>query len=301
MRTRFPIAAALLAVAVAACGGGGGGVTPSSTKTTPNNAQGTARGTASIFIPARTATASTKRMPSWVSPSTQSVTIQITRESDRVQTFFTAVTTPGSTLCASVTGGVQCQIPFGAPPGVDDIQIYAMDGPDPGTALELASYVKNGVTFTAQADNSMTFTLGGIFASFPLTMPAPAFTAGTPSDYTIAFTAADIDGNAITGPLDAPFCVVVVNGGSGSAFTLKTPAAGAAGISSVPCVIPSNTTAGATQPTTQAGLGILDGSQVSSIVVHYDGTAGATGALYVGTQSFDTRAMIGMYWQSVTL
>ena len=287
---RSALVAALLAASLAACGGGGTTPAPASTSAGTSAA---ARGTASIFIPARTTASSTRRTPLWVSPSTKSVTIQITRESDHNSTYFTAVTTPTAPNCAAATGGTVCQIPFGAPPGVDDVSIYAWDFADPGPAAPLASYAHNAVTFTAGADNSMTFTLGGIIGA-PMSFAAPpTFTAGQPADFTVPLALKDRDGNAIAGPLDAPLCVVLVNAAGQNHFTVTAPAANGAGISGVGCVVPPGT--GKTTPPTQPGLGVLDTSLAGSVTIHYDGTAGSNASLTIGTQSMDSAYMIPVF------
>jgi hypothetical protein len=288
MSIRLALSTIFLAAGIAACGGGGGNGTTAApaTKSTIGNTAGAARGTASVFIPARIHPAAMQRAPRWVSPSMQSITIQITRESDHAITFFSAVTTPTAPNCARVTGGTLCQIPFGAPSGVDDVLIYAYDTPDPGVGNQLASYAHNGVTFTAGADNSMTFTLGGIIGQLPQPSSPPVFMKGTPVDYSIAFNPVDFDGNSINGPLDAPACVILVNSGTAAHYTLTSPPASGPGISSVPCVLPPNPNG--PPPPTQAGVGILDASKVSTLTVHYDGAPGASALLTLGTQSIDT-------------
>jgi hypothetical protein len=294
MRTRPALAAALLMIAAAACGGGGSTPAPPAATGSSGNTLGTARGTASIFIPTRVQTSGTARKAQWVSPSTQSISIQITRESDHYGTYYVAVTTPTAPNCAAVQGGTQCQIPFGAAPGLDDIVVYAWDRPDAGMGWQLASYARNAVNFTAAADNSMTFTLGGILGSLPPASAPTTFPSGTAADFSVALNPADIDHNAITGPLDAPMCVVLVNSGSAAHFTLTAPAAVGPGISTVPCVLPPNT--GGPQPPTQAGIGILDPSKVGTVKVHYDGTPSASAQLTIGSQSIDTQQISGTYF-----
>lgn len=299
MRTRPALAAALLTIAVAACGGGGSTPAPSPATGASGTTLGTARGTASIFIPARATTAGTRRTPQWVSPSTQSISIQITRESDHNTTYYKAVTTPSAPNCAPVQGGTQCQIPFGAAPGLDDVLVYAWDRADPGVALQLAAYARNAVNFSAGADNSMTFTLGGILGRLPPSSPPTTFPSGAPADFSVALNPADADGNPITGPLDAPECVVLVNSGSAGHFTLTAPAASGPGISTVPCLLPPNS--GGAQPPTQAGVGILDPSKVATVTVHFDGTAGAGAQLTIGSQSMDTWQLNGAYFVTTSL
>ena len=299
MNTRRAIAAAIIALSVAGCGGGSSVAPQPGAKPLLDNTLGTARGTASVLIPAGRASTSATRGPRWVSPSTQSISISVTRESDHLGTYFKAVTTPSAPNCTPVTGGTLCQIPFGAPPGVDDLVIYAYDGPDPGASAPLASYARNGVSFNAMADNSMSFTLGGILGSIPPLNPAP-FSAGTASDYTVQLNLRDIDGNPITGLLDAPLCVVIAAGGT-SHFTITSPAAGSAGTSSVPCVIPPRQGGSGPVPPATAGIGIVDASKVPSVTVHYDGQGTSTAQLAIGSQSIDTaRLTNGAYFTTAT-
>ncbi len=56
------------------------------------------------------------------------------------------------------------------------------------------------------------------------------------------------------------------------------------------------------QPPTQAGVGILDASQVGTVTVHFDGAAGASAQLTLGSQSFDTQLLTsGAYFVSFAL
>lgn len=297
MTIRTITLAAALAVAVAGCGGGAGGTVPvpsvAAPTAVPATPQSTTRGVAIITIPALTRPASARsRRPSWVSPSTVSLAITTTRESDKYGFYNVVQVGPTAPNCVAASGGARtCTVPFPAPPGVVDVSIYAYDASDPSYGTQVAAVQANAMTFTAGTDNSHAFVLGGIIGQ-ALTLAASATTVsatGGPTDITVPVAVRDWDGNAISGALDAPLCVMLSD--TGSTFSLTAP-----GGTAHTCAMPSAPAGSASAAIPSGtGLAITDTSALATITVHYNGTGADTAKLTIATTSMDSFTLLDSY------
>ena len=187
------VASAVTALAVAAgCGGGG------SSALTPSQGHGgtMAPATAIIKIPPKASTSSAKsRSPQYISPDTGSVSFAVNGGAAQVVALG-----PSSTGCAgSTSAGYVCTASFQAPVGTGQsvvIKTYQSTGAT-GTAL---SQVTQTFDVTSAGPNAITFTLGGVIASFKAVLNPTSITSGTASSGTLTWTALDAAGDTIIGP-----------------------------------------------------------------------------------------------------
>ena len=282
-------AAIVCLLAVTGCSGGGSATPPPANAAATN---GTARGTATIVIPAHGKSIASNRRAQWVSPSTKSIYITITRESDHLATTTSATTTPTSPNCVPGSGGsTVCTLPFSAPPGVDDIGNFAGDYPDPGYAYDLSTYQKNGVTFTAGSDNSMSFVMGGIVAS------ALGVHARTRNDHLRLRWSPGRDDPADRRGCGREFhrraarCGVVCRGPKRKwacrRMDARDPCAGRfRHVRRMPD--PGTGSVGnSSGAPTASGLGVIDTSLVPALKMHYSGAGASTVTVTIGTTSLD--------------
>jgi len=305
-------ASVALSLALVGCGGSGGAGSPALPGAGGTRPMADAR--LVITIPQRTGTSAGSRAPAYVSPSTQSLTVQIDGGTPTAQNL-----TPGSPNCG--VGGplnaLTCTVPIAATPGSHTFTFVTYDGLG-GTGNVLST---NAVTqsIVANQTNSIDVTLAGVPAS--LQVNALPVGTGVSGNITTGFqivgelslpfsvTTLDADGNIIIGP-GAPtiaasitgastgsgiavasnarnpnlFTVSALDPGSASFAVTATPATASAG-SSLSATVPLNFE---TLTTTIAGhpnfiTGFIDGTGTAALFNHPSGIAydSGTGDLYV--------------------
>ncbi|HTW85026.1 MAG TPA: hypothetical protein VMD91_13230 [Candidatus Sulfotelmatobacter sp.] len=176
-------------------------------------------------------TTSQRRVPKYVSPSTQSIAIIVnggTPVAETIQTSGPNCTTP------TVISPTTCTISFTAPVGTDTIEIDTYDQPNTGSGPYVGNDLSNTsflATITAGENNVITATLGGVAASATVTPLANSgYLVGSQSgmiaygdkSFSVAVVSYDADQNPIVG-LGAPS--LSLQGSSGLSIT--GPATGA--------------------------------------------------------------------------
>ncbi len=301
-----------LSLALVGCGGSAGGVgnaaLPGAGSTRPM-----VDARLVITIPQRTATSAGSRAPAYVSPSTQSLTVQVDGGTPTAQNL-----TSGSPNC-SVGGplsALTCTVPIAASAGSHTFTFTTYDGLG-GTGNVLST---NAVTQTIVANqtNSIDVTLAGVPASLQVLAVGSSTgitgSVGTGLQLAGVLSASfsvvplDADGNIIIGP-GAPTiaasitgastglgATVVPNAANPNEFTVSAlaPGSGTFSVTATPAIASAGTPLSATVPltfeavtTTIAGQsfnpGFTDGTGTAA---HFNGVAGiaydsATGDLYV--------------------
>ncbi|HVA36464.1 MAG TPA: hypothetical protein VNJ51_02495 [Candidatus Dormibacteraeota bacterium] len=232
----FPHVFALAAAAALldGCGGGGGGASQS----VPGDAQPIPTSTPaaggplapvsiSIVIPVSGAVpASSLRKPTYISPSTNSLGIQI--NGGTVQYFDVS---KASTLCTGSGGTRTCTLSINAPIASDTFVITAYDGQAGGNELATGT-VTQAITASA---NVVSVVLDGIVHAIALSLANATPPAnGTPQSIAMTVTATDADGNTIgTGTYASPITLTDsdakdaptdVNGSAGTTVSKPTDA-----------------------------------------------------------------------------
>jgi len=180
-----------------------------------------------ITIPQRTATSAGSRTPAYVSPSTQSLTVQIDGGTPTAQNL-----TPGSPNC-SVGGplsALTCTLPIAAPAGSHMFTFTTYDGLG-GTGNVLST---NAVTqsIVANQTNSINVTLAGVPASLQVavlgsgTGISGTVTSGLQvvgaAPLSLSVAPLDADGNIIIGP-GAPTLAASITGATPGLVTTVAP------------------------------------------------------------------------------
>ncbi|MDH2910357.1 MAG: hypothetical protein PXZ07_09665 [Candidatus Eremiobacteraeota bacterium] len=219
--------AAVLAFSLVGCGGGA-----SSHAVLPGASQGATTGTNAQFVikvPPKTGTG-TGRGPAYVSPSTQSISIQVDSGTPTVSNV-----TPGSPNCSvpAPLSPLTCTYALSLTPGAHTFTIKTFDGlAGAGNVLST-----NSAPFTVVANqaNVVNLTLAGVPASL-LVEPGSGdaqivgsgsagfqFTGEVP--HTVIVLPQDADGNLILGP-GAPTISASVSGASSGSGLSVAPASG---------------------------------------------------------------------------
>jgi hypothetical protein len=210
----------LLAFGTTSCAGG------SAVPTAHTSAVASGDGTLkfAITIPAKTA-ANARRLPAYISPSTQSITVAITGTATQT---VTANLTPTSSGCSSTLASTVCTLTLALGAGTYNAAVSTFDGAN-GTGNALSAGQNIGFTIVAGTTNTIDIVLNGIPASLTL---VPATTAIVATGGSTSFTlngivpgklqaeALDADGNIIAG-VGAPAFSVAQTGGA--SFTLTNP------------------------------------------------------------------------------
>jgi hypothetical protein len=206
----FFAAACLLAVlpVISACSGGGGspGGVPATIAPTAANAHTMV--TFTIAIPPKTT--SSKTRPAYVSPATQSMTINVLQGSTSVVSETVGLTA-NSTGCTSSLAGVTCTLQLALSPGSYTASITTYDSTN-GTGNALSTAQDVAFTVTAGQNNLVPISLSGIPASV-------AVTALTSTSVNVV--AKDADGNYIVGS-GAPVYTAAKTSGS-AVVTITQP------------------------------------------------------------------------------
>ena len=198
----------------------GGGSSPSSLLPTAPGAHAQAA-TAYVVIKipqsASSRSAASVRRPAYVSPATQSITVQVDAAAPTVQNL-----TPTSPECASAGAGfpLNCTVPVNASPGVHALTFVTYDKLNAAGNRLSANGIN--VTFVAGKNPAIPVTLAGVPASLQLVprVPSTAFSGNTAVGVNFSGAAQamliatlDADGNYIVGP-GSPTLTVSVSGAS---------------------------------------------------------------------------------------
>jgi len=210
---------------LAGCGGGGGAASsPSSVTPVVPTLSGKATAQVSIVIPPKAASAARGVKPAYVSPSTQSITVQVDSATPTIQNL--SPTSPNCTN-AGAAYPIDCTVPVSATAGAHTVTFNTFDQPNAaGSSLSTNSIP---VTFVAGQNPTIPVALAGVPHSFyaaPLgaALFMGSLTAGfgfVPGSQSILIAALDADGNFIVGP-GAPALAATVSGataGSGIAIS----------------------------------------------------------------------------------
>ena len=208
-------------VLLTGCAGGGG--SPSSLLPTAPGAHAQAA-TAYVVIKipqsASSRSAASVRRPAYVSPATQSITVQVDAAAPTVQNL-----TPTSPECASAGAGfpLNCTVPVNASPGVHALTFVTYDKLNAAGNRLSANGIN--VTFVAGKNPAIPVTLAGVPASLQLVprVPSTAFSGNTAVGVTFSGAAQamliatlDADGNYIVGPGSPSLAVSVTGASAGS-------------------------------------------------------------------------------------
>ena len=222
---RFIVASlACTTLLLAGCGGGGGVSSPSSVTPVVPTLSGKATAQVSIVIPPKAASSARGIKPAYVSPSTQSITVQVDSATPTIQNL--SPTSPNCTN-AGAAYPIDCTVPVSATAGAHTVTFNTFDQPNAaGSSLSTNSIP---VTFVAGQNPTIPVALAGVPLSFyaaPLgaALISGSLTAGigfVPGSQSILIAALDADGNFIVGP-GAPALAATVSGataGSGIAIS----------------------------------------------------------------------------------
>ncbi|HUZ50816.1 MAG TPA: hypothetical protein VMW12_13895 [Candidatus Dormibacteraeota bacterium] len=219
---------ACLAFVLSGCGGGSG-TTPQlpATSSGPNNPGATSSVSIVIAIP-KAGTSSSARKPAFVSPSTQSITVQVDSGSAVTQNLL-----PASPNCSSAGANypLDCTVTVSANAGSHTLTFVTYDQQNAaGNQLSANSIVVN---FVAGQTPAVPVVLAGVPAAIQV-LPMPSGTIVANNTLTssaglqwvwgvpqmLVITSADADGNYIVGP-GAPALSVTVSGApSGSGIAI---------------------------------------------------------------------------------
>jgi streptogramin lyase len=206
-RERFSFTCRAVAVTacglLAACGG-----SPGSKSATPPQRGGSAPQSVSVRVvvpaPVRP-TAATKRVPKFVSPSTNGVLVNVYASTDtqHQNVLGTAAVdvSSGSPACGGTTGTPRaCTVPVPAPSGSDTLVFTSYDAPPSGGSFASAKALGSGAatqTIAQGQPNTVNVTLGGVVSSISLSLPTPLIHGTVASQQRLTVAALDADGNVI--------------------------------------------------------------------------------------------------------
>ena len=225
-RSVRPVVVFIAFTALTACGGGARAVPSAPAAPTGTGASSAERGTASfvIAVPSRTAAASARRRPAYISPATQSIKIALTGPTATTQT---ANLTPTSTGCTSTLATTQCTLSLALTPGSYTGTISTYDGAN-ATGTMLSGNQNVAFTIATGQANTISLTLDGIPHQVLITAQSAgakptggaSFAVSGIAPASLLATALDADGNIIVGP-GAPTFTVTQTGGS--SYTIGNP------------------------------------------------------------------------------
>jgi virginiamycin B lyase len=162
----------------------------------PNTLQktGTTHATLVVKIPKNT-TSTAARRPSFISPSTKSISFayKIGTTTYPAQAFDVTPQSPGCTTDTS--GNTTCTLSFGAFSGDATYTVTAYDST--GAMGNVLAAATGSLTIVAGQDNTIGITLDGAPTRFALNLAQSTVTKGTPSDIPLTVSAYDSDGNLI--------------------------------------------------------------------------------------------------------
>jgi 6-phosphogluconolactonase (cycloisomerase 2 family) len=201
--------------ALGACAGGGS--TPAS-----GPAQSKSAVALSIHIP-ETTTSSGKRVPKYVSPSTQGLQVTDSVHGSGTTAFTANVDlSPGSASCIAVTGGRTCTTSIAAPATSDDFTLTTYDAPPSSANFGQAAHELGTATVTTTivggSSNTVSVALGGLPASLRLLVPYGSFYGNAALAFSLGMQALDADGNIILAGFNT-----AVNGANSETDTYASP------------------------------------------------------------------------------
>lgn len=202
-------------VALSACAGGGS--TPAL-----RSSQSQSAVALSVHIP-ETTTSSGKRVPKYVSPSTQGIHISDSVHGSGVTAFTADVDlSSGSAACTAVTGGRTCTVSITAPAGTDDFTFTTYDVPPGNANFGLAAHELGTATVTATivggTNNTVNVALGGVPQTIDLLVPYTTIYGDGSFTFNLGIEALDADGNIILAGFNT-----ATNGANGETDTYASP------------------------------------------------------------------------------
>lgn len=209
---------------LSACGGGSG----SAAFNPPAARAGLATARVVITIPAQLAVNSKQRKPDYVSPSTQSITVQVDAGVPVAQNLLPS--SPGCTSAGS-NAPLDCTVTVSATPGSHTLTFVTYDQINgAGNSLSANAIA---VTFVSGQNPQIPVTLAGVPKSLQVA-PVPGtssisgtgasgFEFGGSAPSPLLVTAADADGNYIVGP-GSPALTVAITGASAGSGIAVNPA-----------------------------------------------------------------------------
>jgi hypothetical protein len=204
MSPTSPVRRFLAIAAVAAwsgCGGGGGGghtvapVTPVvNANATPAAGSGSASVTLRITVPSASTTTQAHRGPTYISPSTQSMSIAVNAGTATIVNL-----TPGSPNCVQpASAALSCSATVGAPVGTDTFLVTLYDGTNgAGNVLATKTLAQ---PVLANATNTVALVLNGVVVSIGIAAGATGVPAGRATSLPLTVNAYDAQNNVIVGP-----------------------------------------------------------------------------------------------------
>jgi hypothetical protein len=200
MSMKKRVSAALTVVALlglSACGGGGG--TPSAVPAGPA-ASKHALATFTIKIPNAVSAQGAARRPNYISPNTQSASIQLVSVNGTAskQAATVVALTPGSPNCSSSTGTLVCTASVPAPAGSDVFSLTLFSAANAGGSQLSSGTVT--ATIVAGTTNTVALTLNGIVSAVTLSATTATITGGAAATIPLTVTATDASGATIVGP-----------------------------------------------------------------------------------------------------
>lgn len=277
------------ALTLAACAGGGSGTAPP-LSAPKQPAQASVR--ISLTIPAKSGAS---RRPAYVSPATQSVSVQVDTGSPAVQNL-----SPGSANCSSAGSAypLNCTITVTASAGAHTVTLRTYDQSNAaGNQLSANSI---SVTFVTGQTPSVPITLAGVPVSILLSAGSANISASSNgveflpgSARTLLVDALDADGNYIVGPgspaiglsvtgSSSPITIASANSGNPNAFTVS--ASGFASGVLLMTATPASTLAGSAL-SDSTGIRAASSSSTFAHVggsgIAFDPALGSSGTLFV--------------------
>jgi len=212
--TRLVLGIAVLALIAGCAGNGSGGIAPHA-PAKPSGAKLQAH--VVIHVPK----AAGRRHPQFVSPSTQSVAVQV--DSDAVTTVDL---NPRAPNCTASANGTTCTVAILASPGMHKFAFTTFDEPAGAGNILSANVVTQMIS--SGAPNLVNVILDGVAAAVVLqvtdgtlvaNVAGNGFSAALNATATILATPFDADNNAIIGP-GAPVVTASLGTASGGAFSI---------------------------------------------------------------------------------
>lgn len=154
-----------------------------------------------IFIPRRHHRDARSMRPFFVANSTRGIAVIVSAHGSSTPASTTnASVASGSPLCKAVSGGRQCTITAGAPPGDDDFAIKTYDAAPAKGGFSGAKQLAYGFTTKTIAGgkaNSLKVTVGGVVARAAVHLSWPVNPVIDADTQTVTVSALDADGNTI--------------------------------------------------------------------------------------------------------
>lgn len=139
--------------------------------------------------------------PFFVANSTRGIAVIVSLHGSSTPIGTTnASVAAGSSLCKAVTGGRQCTISAGAPPGSDDFTIKTYDAQPSGSGFSGAKQLAVGMStksIGAGKKNSLNVTVGGVVARGTMVLATSSLPVIESGSQTVTMGALDADGNTI--------------------------------------------------------------------------------------------------------